>query len=327
MKYNTIGASGLTVSAVTLGCMSYGEPDVGNHGWTLPEEQSREFIRKALELGITTFDTANSYSAGRSEEIVGKALRDFTRREDVVIASKVYFPMRPGPNGRGLSRGHILEQIDASLTRLGTDYIDLYQIHRWDPSVRIEETMETLNDLVRSGKVRYIGASSMAAWQFAKAQFTARQHGWAEFISMQAQYNLITREDEREMYPFCLDQGVGALPWSPLARGKLTRPWGEASKRFESDLVAAGLYQQNEAGDRKIVETVFAIAAERGVTPAQVALAWVMHQPVVSSPIVGATKLHHLDDAVAAVELDLSAEELQRLGQHYTPRNVEGIVV
>ncbi|MFH8248783.1 aldo/keto reductase [Microbacterium sp. B2969] len=324
MKYTSIGSSGLQVSKVTLGCMSYGDPDVGSHGWTLPEEESRAFIRQALELGITSFDTANSYSLGRSEEIVGKAIRDFCRREEVVLATKVYFPMRPGPNGGGLSRGHILEQVDASLRRLGTDYIDLYQIHRWDDTVPLEETLETLNDLVRAGKVRYLGASSMWAWQFAKAQFTAKMHGWAPFISMQAQYNLLTREDEREMYPFCLDQGVGALPWSPLARGKLTRPWDEKSARFDSDPLAPSLYHQNEAGDRKIVETVFAIAEERGVAPAQVALAWVMHQPVVASPIVGATKLKHLDDAVAAVDLELSDDELRSLTEHYGPHAMEG---
>ncbi|MFF2486104.1 aldo/keto reductase [Microbacterium sp. NPDC058062] len=325
MKYNRIGASGLEVSAVTLGCMSYGDPDIGSHGWTLPEDQSRDFIRRALELGITTFDTANAYSLGRSEEIVGKAINDFARREEVVIATKVCGTMRPGPNGRGLSRGHILEQVDASLRRLGTDYIDLYQIHRWDEKTPIEETMETLNDLVRSGKVRYLGASSMWAWQFAKAQYTAKLNGWTPFISMQAQYNLLAREDEREMYPFCLDQGVGALPWSPLARGKLTRPWDENSTRFESDPLAPTLYHQNEAGDRRIVDAVFAIADERAVSPAQVALAWVMHQPVVASPIVGATKLKHLGDAVAAVDLELSSDELTRLAEHYGPHAMEGM--
>ena len=324
MRYTRLGRSGLEVSAVTLGCMSYGDPDRGSHGWTLPEDEGMRFIRRALELGITTFDTANGYSLGRSEEILGRALREHARREEVVIATKVFFPMRPGPNGGGLSRGHILEQVDASLTRLGTDYIDLYQIHRWDPAVPIEETLQTLHDLVRSGKVRYIGASSMWAWQFAKAQFTARMHGWTEFVSMQAQYNLLTREDERELYPFCLDQGVGALPWSPLARGKLTRPWDETSRRFASDPLAPSLYHQNEAGDRRIVETVLAIAAERAATPAQIALAWVMRQPVVASPIVGATKLHHLDDAVAAIDLELTDDEVRRLEEHYGPHAMEG---
>jgi 1-deoxyxylulose-5-phosphate synthase len=324
MEYTRIGRSGLEVSAITLGCMSFGEPDVGNHGWTLPEEQSRTFIKQALELGITTFDTANSYSAGRSEEIVGKALRDFARREEVVIASKVFFPMRPGPGGSGLSRGHILEQIDASLRRLGTDYLDLYQIHRWDPTVPIDETMQTLDDLVRVGKVRYIGASSMWAWQFAKAQFTARQNGWTEFISMQAQYNLLSREDERELYPFCLDQGVGALPWSPLARGTLTRPWATHSARFETDLVGQGFYNDNTESDRRTVDAVVSLAKERGIAAAQVALAWVLHQPVVSSPIVGVTKPGQLEDAVRAVDVSLSAEELQDLEAAYTPRRPEG---
>lgn len=326
MERTRIGASGLEVSRVTLGCMSFGEPDVGNHGWTLPEEESRGFIRRALELGFTSFDTANSYSAGRSEEIVGKALADFATREDVVVATKVFFPMREGVNGRGLSRGHILESLHASLRRLGTDYVDLLQIHRFDPTVPIEETMQTLDDLVRSGKVRYIGASSMWAWQFAKLQHTAQLHGWTRFISMQAQYNLLTREDEREMYPFCLDSGVGALPWSPLARGKLTRPWDEQSSRFATDALAPRLYQQAEESDRRIVDAVLAIAGEREVRPAQVALAWVLAQPVVSSPIVGATKMQHLDDAVAASELVLTDDELRRLEEHYVPHAMEGFV-
>ena len=326
MKYNRIGTSGLEVSAVTLGCMSYGTPGRGAHGWTLPEDESRPFISRALELGITSFDTANIYSLGNSEEILGRALRDFARREEVVIATKVHGRMRPGPNGGGLSRGHIMEQVDASLRRLDTDYIDLYQIHRWDPTVQIEETLEALHDLVKMGKVRYLGASSMYGWQFAKAQFTARQHGWTEFVSMQAQYNLLSREDEREMYAFCLDQGIGALPWSPLARGKLTRDWDETSSRISSDPLFPTLYNQFESEDRKIVLTVADIAAERGVTRAQVALAWVMSRPVVTSPIVGATKLSHLEDAVAAVELNLTDSEIARLEEHYVPHAVEGFV-
>ncbi|GAB3601587.1 aldo/keto reductase [Microbacterium tumbae] len=324
MKYVNLGKSGLQVSAVTLGCMSYGDPDRGSHGWTLPEEESREFIRRAVELGITTFDTANVYSLGRSEEIVGRALADFAKREEVVIATKVHGVMRPGPNGGGLSRGHIMEQIDASLRRLGTDYVDLYQIHRFDPTVPIEETLEALHDVVKAGKARYIGASSMYAWQFAKLQFTARANGWTPFISMQAQYNLLNREDEREMYPFCLDEGVGALPWSPLARGKLTRDWDESSARGDSDLLLAKLYKQTEASDREIVDAVASIAAERGVPRAQIALAWVAQQSVVSSPIVGATKLQHLDDAVAAVEIELGDAELARLEEHYVPHAIEG---
>lgn len=324
MKYRKIGTSGLQVSAVTLGCMSYGDADRGAHGWTLPEDESRGFIQKALELGITTFDTANQYSLGRSEEILGQAIKDFTSREEVVIASKVFFPMRPGPNGGGLSRGHIMEQIDASLRRLGTDYIDLYQIHRFDPSVPIEETLEALHDVVKSGKVRYIGASSMWAWQFAKLQYTAKLNGWTQFISMQSQYNLLTREDERELHPFCLDRGVGLLPWSPLARGKLARPWDEGTDRIKSDSLGQTLYQQFETEDRKIADAVGAIAEERGATRSQIALAWLLHRPVVSSPLVGATKPHHLDDAVAAVDLELSEAELNRLEKNYVPHAVEG---
>ena len=324
MKYVNIGRSGLQVSAVTLGCMSYGDPDQGAHGWSLPEEESRKFIRLALERGITTFDTANIYSLGHSEEILGRALNDFAAREEVVIATKVHGAMRPGPNGGGLSRRHIMEQVDASLSRLGTDYIDLYQIHRFDPTVPIEETLEALHDVVKAGKVRYLGASSMYGWQFAKLQYTARLNGWTPFISMQAQYNLLSREDEREMYPFCLDQGVGALPWSPLARGKLTRDWDETSSRINSDPLFPTLYNQFESEDRKIVLTVADIAAERGVARAQVALAWVMSRPVVTSPIVGATKLSHLEDAVAAVELKLTDSEIARLEEHYVPHAVEG---
>lgn len=324
MKYTPVGTSGLQVSAVTLGCMSYGDPALGAHGWSLPEEESRPFIRRALELGVTSFDTANIYSLGTSEEILGRAINDFARREEVVIATKVHGVMRPGPNGGGLSRGHILEQVDASLRRLGTDYIDLYQIHRWDASVRIEETLEALHDVVKAGKVRYLGASSMYGWQFAKAQYTARLNGWTEFISMQAQYNLLAREDERELYPFCLDRGVGALPWSPLARGKLTRPWDAVSDRFAHDPLAPTLYHQNEDNDRLIVDAVASIASERDVSAAQVALAWVMSQPVVASPIVGATKLRHLDDAVAAVDLALTEAELARLAEHYQPHAIEG---
>ncbi|WP_433516786.1 aldo/keto reductase [Nonomuraea sp. CA-143628] len=324
MKYRKVGGSGLEVSAVTLGCMSYGDPGRGAHGWTLPEEPSREFIRRALELGITTFDTANIYSLGQSEEILGRAIREYARREEVVLATKVHGVMRPGPNGGGLSRRHIMEQIDASLRRLQTDYVDLYQIHRWDDTVSIEETMEALHDVVKAGKARYIGASSMYAWQFAKAQYTARLNGWATFISMQAQYNLLTREDERELHPFCLDQGVGVLPWSPLARGKLARPWDVGSDRINTDPLGKTLYQQAEAEDQKIAEQVGAIAEARGVSRTQIALAWLLHRPAVTSPIIGATKLQHLDDAVAAVEIALGAEDMRRLEEHYIPHRVEG---
>ena len=324
MEYTRLGNSGLEISAVTLGCMSYGDPGRGNHAWSLPEEQSRPFIRRALELGITTFDTANVYSNGSSEEIVGRALGEYATREEVVIATKVHGKMRQGPNGGGLSRGHIMEQIDASLRRLGTDYIDLYQIHRWDPLVPIEETMEALHDVVTSGKARYLGASSMFAWQFATAQHAADLNGWTRFVSMQDHYNLINREEEREMHPFCLDQGVGVLPWSPLARGKLTRDWDASSSRSETDEFGKTLYLQSEQSDRRVADAVASVAEARGVPRAQVALAWVVQQPAVSSPIVGATRLEHLDDAVAAAELDLTDDELARLTEHYIPHAIAG---
>ena len=324
MEYTRLGNSGLEISAVTLGCMSYGDPGRGNHAWSLPEEQSRPFIRRALELGITTFDTANVYSDGSSEEIVGRALGEFARREEVVIATKVHGVMRPGPNGRGLSRHHIMEQIDASLRRLNTDYIDLYQIHRWDPRVPIEETMEALHDVVKVGKARYLGASSMFAWQFATAQYTADLNGWTRFVSMQDHYNLINREEEREMHPFCLDQGVGVLPWSPLARGKLTRDWDASSARAETDEFGKTLYHQAEQSDRQVADTIASVAEARGVPRAQVALAWVAQQPAVSSPIVGATKLSHLDDAVAALALELTQAELAQLSAHYIPHAIAG---
>ena len=324
MEYTRLGNSGLEISAVTLGCMSYGDPGRGNHAWSLPEEQSRPFIRRALELGITTFDTANVYSNGSSEEIVGRALGEYATREEVVIATKVHGKMRQGPNGGGLSRGHIMEQIDASLRRLGTDYIDLYQIHRWDPLVPIEETMEALHDVVTSGKARYLGASSMFAWQFATAQHAADLNGWTRFVSMQDHYNLINREEEREMHPFCLDQGVGVLPWSPLARGRLTRDWDASSSRSETDEFGKTLYLQSEDSDRRVADAVASVAEARGVPRAQVALAWVVQQPAVSSPIVGATRLEHLDDAVAAAKLDLTDDELARLTEHYLPHAIAG---
>ena len=324
MDYTRLGNSGLEISAITLGCMSYGEPSRGNHEWSLPEEQSRPFIRRALELGITTFDTANVYSAGSSEEIVGRALKDFAQREEVVIATKVHGRMRPGPNGAGLSRVAIMHEIDASLRRLGTDYVDLYQIHRWSDLTPIEETMEALHDVVKAGKARYIGASSMFAWQFAQAQYTADLGGWTRFVSMQDHYNLLNREEEREMHPFCIDQGVGVLPWSPLARGKLTRDWDATTNRSATDEFGSTLYRQAEDADRRVAEAVASIAAERGVPRAQVALAWVAQQDAVTSPIVGATKLSHLDDAVASLELDLTEAELERLEAPYVPHMVAG---
>jgi aryl-alcohol dehydrogenase-like predicted oxidoreductase len=324
MEYTRLGSSGLEISAIILGCMSYGDPDRGGHPWSLTEEHSRPFIRRALDLGITTFDTANVYSDGSSEEIVGRALADFARREDVVIATKVNGRMRPGPNGAGLSRLAIMTEIDASLRRLGTDYVDLYQIHRWDPITPIEETMEALHDVVKSGKARYIGASSMFAWQFAKAQYTADLGGWTRFVSMQDHYNLINREEEREMHPLCLDQGVGVIPWSPLARGRLTRDWDTATARSGADEVGRTMYIQAEDSDRAVAAAVASIAEARDVPRAQVALAWLSQQAAVSAPIVGATKLEHLDDAVAAVDLRLTDAEIELLEASYVPHAIAG---
>ncbi|MFF3374656.1 aldo/keto reductase [Streptomyces sp. NPDC002680] len=321
MQYVKLGSTGLDVSRICLGCMSYGLPDRGNHGWTLDEEASRPLIRQALDAGINFFDTANVYSDGTSEEIVGRALADFARRDEIVLATKVHGRMRPGPNGGGLSRKAILTEIDHSLTRLGTDYVDLYQIHRYDPVTPVEETMEALHDVVKAGKARYIGASSMYAWQFSKAQYTAREHGWTRFVSMQNHYNLLYREEEREMLPLCADQGVGVLPWSPLARGRLTRDWGTTTERSERDDFGRTLYPE---GDRTIVEAVARIAAQRDVPRAQVALAWLLHQTPVTAPIVGATKPHHIEDAVAAVELTLTEKETEELTQSYTPHEISG---
>ena len=321
MRYRKLGNTGLDVSVVTLGCMSWGDQDRGGHPWVLDEAAGRAVIKDALEAGINVFDTANVYSGGSSEEITGRALRDLAAREDVVIATKVHGRMRPGPNGAGLSRRAIMQEIDASLTRLGTDHVDLYQIHRWDPHTPIEETMEALHDVVRAGKARYLGASSMYAWQFAKAQHTAELHGWTKFVSMQNHYNLLYREEEREMLPLCADQGVGVIPWSPLARGRLTREWDASTARTETDEFGASLYRDE---DKAIVDTVGAVAERRGVPRAQVALAWLLSQPVVTSPIVGVTKPHHLTDAVAAVDLELTPDEVEELGAGYTPHPVAG---
>jgi aryl-alcohol dehydrogenase-like predicted oxidoreductase len=306
--------------------MTYGVPDRGAHPWTLDEEKSRPFLKRALELGINFFDTANTYSDGTSEEIVGRALRDFARRAEVVIATKVFYAMREGPNARGLSRKSIMTEIDASLQRLGTDYVDLYQIHRWDKYTPIEETLEALHDLIKAGKVRYIGASSMYAWQFSKAQYVARLNSWTPFASMQNHYNLLNREEEREMMPLCAAEGVAVLPWSPLARGRLTRDWGETSNRMANDEYGKTLYVAMEDADRKIVERVGEIAAKRGVPRAQVALAWVAQKPFVTAPIVGASKPHHLDDAVAALSLNLTPEEISSLEEPYVPHPVVGIL-
>jgi 1-deoxyxylulose-5-phosphate synthase len=324
MDYVNLGKTGLKVSRLCLGCMTYGVPDRGAHPWTLDEEQSRPFIRRALELGINFFDTSNSYSDGTSEEILGRAIRDFASRDDVVIATKVFFPMGKGANGRGLSRKSIMREIDASLRRLGMDYVDLYQIHRWDYNTPIEETLEALHDLIKLGKVRYIGASSMFAWQFCKALYLADRHGWTRFATMQNHYNLLYREEEREMMPLCTSEGIGVLPWSPLARGRLTRDWGESSSRMETDEVGKKLYGGTEDADRKIVELVAEIAAKHGATRAQIALAWMLQKPSVTAPIIGASKPIHLEDAVAALSLKLSAEEVSSLEEPYVPHRIAG---
>jgi aryl-alcohol dehydrogenase-like predicted oxidoreductase len=322
MRYVKLGSTGLDVSRLCLGCMSFGVPDRGTHAWTLDEEASRPLIRAAVEAGINFFDTANMYSDGTSEEFVGRALAEYTRREEVVIATKVYFPMRRGPNGGGLSRKVIMHEIDASLRRLGTDYVDLYQIHRFDSATPLEETMEALHDVVKAGKARYIGASSMWAWQFAKAQHIAERHGWTRFVTMQNHYNLLYREEEREMLPLCLDEGVGVIPWSPLGRGRLTRPVEVATDRTAKDLYLQTLYH---SADHDIIDRVAALAARRGLTMAQVALAWVAGHPAVSAPIVGVTKAEHLADALVGVDVDLSDDERAELEAPYTPQPVQGI--
>src|SRR3954453_2424175 len=321
MEYVRLGNTGMQGSRVCLGCMTFGIPDRGSHTWTLDEEATRPIIRKAFELGVNFLDTANVYSDGSSEEIVGRAIRDFSKRDDVVLATKVHGRMRPGPNGAGLSRRAIFSELDNSLRRLGTDYVDLYQIHRWDRSTPIEETLEALHDLRKAGKVRYIGASSMYAWQFAKAQHVAERNGWTPFVSMQNHYNLLYREEEREMLPLCVDQGIGVIPWSPLARGRLTRDWDATSARTATDEFGRTLYQDS---DRVIVEAVAQIAQARGISRAQVALAWLAQQPGVTAPIVGVTKPQHLADAVAAVDLELSPEEVEELGADYVPHAIAG---
>jgi aryl-alcohol dehydrogenase-like predicted oxidoreductase len=324
LTYRRLGNTGLQVSPLALGCMSFGVPERGTHPWTLPEADSRPIIRRAVELGINFFDTANMYSDGTSEEIVGRALKEFARREEIVIATKVYYPMGKGPNQGGLSRKSIMTEVDASLRRLGTDYIDLYQIHRWDYATPIEETLEALHDVVKAGKVRYLGASSMHAWQFAKALYTADLHGWTRFSSMQNHLNLLYREEEREMLPLCAAEGIAVIPWSPLARGRLTRDWEATSKRADTDLVLHRLYHATEEADRRVLDAVKAVAEARGVPRAQVAMAWVMQKSGVTAPIVGASKLSHLDDAVAALSLQLTLEEIARLEAPYVPHAVAG---
>jgi 1-deoxyxylulose-5-phosphate synthase len=321
MRYVKLGQTGLEVSVITLGCMSFGESGGRGRPWTLDEDACRDIVRQALDAGINVFDTANVYSAGRSEEITGKALKDFVPRDEVVLATKVFMSMRRGPNGAGLSRKAIFAELDASLRRLQTDYVDLYQIHRWDYGTPIEETLEALHDAVKSGKVRYIGASSMHAWQFAKALYLADLHGWTRFVSMQNHYNLLYREEEREMLPLCADQGIGVIPWSPLARGKLTRPWDETTTRKETDAFGQTLYRDE---DRVIVDRVLELAAKRQLSPAQVALAWLLRNPKVTSPIVGVTRLSHLSDAVAAVDVELDPDEIAFLEEPYVPHAVAG---
>jgi len=324
MNYIRFGGTGLEISPLVLGCMTFGIPDRGTHPWTLDEEKSRPIIKKAVELGINFFDTANVYSDGTSEEIIGRALKDFAARDDVVIATKLNGPMRKRPHGAGLSRKAVFTEIDHSLKRLGTDYVDLYQIHRWDPHTPIEETLEALHDVVKSGKVRYIGASSMHAYQFAQAIYKARLHGWTEFCSMQNYVNLLYREEERDMLPFCADEKIAVIPWSPMARGRLTRDWDKKTERAESDVFGRTLYEQTAAADRKVVEKVAEIAKNRGVPRAQIALAWVIQKPGVTAPIIGASKESHLDDAVAALSLHLSTEEIAALEAAYVPHPVIG---
>jgi len=324
MEYVRLGRTGLQVSRLCLGCMSYGTPDRGPHPWTLDEASSRPFLKRAVESGINFFDTANVYSDGTSEEIVGRALKEYARRDEVVIATKVHGRMHPGPNGAGLSRKAILQEVDASLRRLGTDYIDLYQIHRWDYDVPIEETLEALNDVVRAGKTRYIGASSMYAWQFAQALALSDRNGWARFVSMQNYLNLLYREEEREMLPLCAKEGIGVIPWSPLARGRLTRDWDTKTARVETDAFGKMLYGKTDASDKAVVEAVAKVAAARKLPRAQIALAWVLSKPVVTAPIVGATRMEHLDDAIAALEVKLTSAEIATLEQPYLPHPVLG---
>ncbi|MGI5506870.1 aldo/keto reductase [Lentzea sp. CA-135723] len=319
MRYTKL--AGMDVSEICLGMMSYGDPKRGGHPWSLPEEESRPFVKAALDAGINFFDTANVYSDGSSEEITGRLLKDLAKRDEIVLATKVNHRMHEGPNGFGLSRKAILAEIDNSLRRLGTDYVDLYQIHRFDPTVPLEETLEALHDVVKSGKARYIGASSMYAWQFAKALFTQRQNGWTRFVSMQNHYNLVYREEEREMLPLCADQGIAVIPWSPLARGRLVRDWDSSTARTETDEFGKRLYLDS---DREIVETVAEVAAARGVSRAQVALAWLRRNPVVTAPIVGVTKPGQLDDAVASVDFELTDDEVRLLESGYQPRGIAG---
>jgi aryl-alcohol dehydrogenase (NADP+) len=323
MRYTKFGPTGMDVSVICLGCMSFGEPTRGRAGWSLPEPESRAIIKAALDAGINFFDTANVYSLGSSEEFTGRALAEMADRDEIVLATKVHGQMREGPNGGGLSRKSIMAEIDNSLRRLGTDYVDLYQIHRWDYETPIEETLEALNDIVRAGKARYIGASSMFAWQFAKALATSERHGWARFVSMQDHYNLLYREEEREMLPLCASEDLAVIPWSPLARGRLTRPWDSETARTEKDEFGASLYRDEDA---EIVARTLAVAERLGKSPAQVAMAWLLANPAITAPIVGVTKEEHLAEAIAAVDLDLSDEDIAALEEPYRPHPIAGHV-
>ena len=317
MRYARLGGTGLKVSRIALGCMSYGDPTRGLHTWTLDEEASQPFFQQAVELGVTFWDTANVYQAGSSEEFIGRAVKKYTRREEVVLATKLSGKMHDGPGGQGLSRAAVMEQVDASLTRLGTDYIDIYMVHRFDEETPVEETMEALHDAVKAGKVRYLGASSMWAWQFAKMQHAASFHGWTPFVAMENQYNLIKREEEREMLPMCLDMGVGCVPYSPQGKGRLTRPWGQQTQRSSVDVVAKSF---DTDADQPVVDAVQKVAEARGSSMSAVALAWVLSKPVVAAPIVGATKPHHLQGAVEALDVVLTDEEIQSMEEPYTPQ-------
>lgn len=322
MHYLPLGKTDLRVSRLCLGCMTFGEPDRGKHAWTLPEESSRPIIKRALEGGINFFDTANSYSDGSSEEIVGRALREFARRDEIVVATKVYH--QTGDLTQGLSRAQILRSIDDSLRRLGMEYVDLLQIHRWDYNTPLEETLEALHDVVKAGKARYIGASSMYARQFARALYTQDRYGWTRFVTMQDQYNLIQREEEREMLPLCYEEGVAVIPWSPLARGRLTRPWGETTARLVSDEFGKTLYSESEENDAQIAERLAYVAKDKGATRAQVALAWLLSKPAIAAPIIGTSRKEQLDELLASVDLQLAPEEIAELETPYRPHHVVG---
>ena len=324
MQYVRLGQTGLKVSRLCLGCMSFGDPGRGFHPWILDEDASRPILKRAVEAGINFFDTSNNYAAGTSEEVTGRALKDFARRDEIVVATKGHFPWGRGPNQGGSSRKALMQAIDDSLMRLGMDYVDIYQVHRWDYDTPLEETLETLNDIVRAGKARYIGASSMRAYQFQRALMLSRQNGWARFISMQNHVNLLYREEEREMLPLCREEGIGVIPWSPLARGRLTRPWGESTHRMETDKVGLDFYRNVNDADVAVVGAVEQVAAARGVPMAQVAMAWLLARPGVTAPIVGVSKMRHLDDALAALDLALTSEEVAVLEAHYVPHPVSG---